>query len=395
MRVIYINRGASPSRFTAYLKKYGSKMQQQGQKYNELLMEGLAENGADVLSLSTRPINRAMTRQRFFKGEKETENGIRYHYIPFFNMKLLRELSVLLGVFFRILFSRGKRKDTVIICDALNVAATMGALPAAALRGYKTVGIITDVPCHLSYSKKVSFNQKLNLSLMKRFKSYLLLTAQMSDVVNPKGRPYIVLEGHADVNMASVGNTLEEKDEKQICLYAGSLMRIYGIESLVRGFAAAAIPNTELHIYGDGDFTAELKKLTEECPTVKYMGTAPNAEIVKAELRASLLVNPRPTHEDYTKYSFPSKNMEYMASGTPVLTTKLPGMPKDHEPYVFFIEEETAEGIAVALKKIFALTPEELHAFGLQAKEFILKEKNNHAQAAKVIAFAQEALGIK
>ena len=394
MRFIYINRGASPSKYAEYLKKYNNRMQQQGQKYNQLLMEGLVENGAQVCSLSTRPINRSITRQKFFKGEKEQEKGIDYDYIPFFNMKLLRELSVLFGIFFKVLFAKGNRKNTVVICDGLNIAASMGAIPAAALRGFQTIGIVTDVPGHLSYARKVSNAQKLNLAIMRSFKGYLLLTQQMSEVVNPKNRPYIVLEGHADQAMEAIENTLSGKSEKKIVFYAGSLMEIYGIGQLVEGFLAADIPNSELHIYGDGDYAEKLRAQAAEHDCIKYHGVAPNSEIVKAELAASLLVNPRPSHEEYTKYSFPSKNMEYMASGTPVLTTRLPGMPEDHKDYVYFIEQEDAEGIKIALQTIFAQDPQTLHDFGAKAKAFILKEKNNRAQAAKVIAFARDAFGV-
>ena len=46
---------------------------------------------------------------------------------------------------------------------------------------------------------------------MKKFRSYLLLTEQMNEVVNPQNRPHIVLEGHADVSMKQVENCLEEK----------------------------------------------------------------------------------------------------------------------------------------------------------------------------------------
>jgi hypothetical protein len=34
-----------------------------------------------------------------------------------------------------------------------------------------------------------------------------------------------------------------------------------------------------------------------------------NDRVVEEQLRATLLVNPRPTAEAFTKYSFPSKNM--------------------------------------------------------------------------------------
>lgn len=385
MKILYVNRGASPSKFEEYLKKYNNKLQQQGQKYNQLLMEGLVQNGAQVVSLSTRPINRAITKQKYFKGEKETEKGIKYKYIPFFNMKLLRELSVFFGIFFSILFSKGNKKDTTIVCDGLNIAATLATIPAASLRGFKTVGIVTDVPGHWALSQKVSLNQKINLFIMRKFKSYLLLTEQMNEIVNPKRYPYIVLEGHADLAMKDVENSLENKADKKICLYAGSLRRIYGIENLVRGFIKSNVPESELHIYGSGDFEKDLTELSKQYENVKYMGLAPNSEIVDAEVRATLLVNPRPIGEDYTKYSFPSKNMEYMASGTPVLTTKLPGMPADHLPHVYLIEDESSDGIAEVLGELLTKSPEELFEKGKTSKEFILEEKNNIKQAKKLI----------
>ena len=342
MRFIYVNKGTSPSLFAEYLKKYNNQLQQQAQKYNQLLMEGFVENGVDVISISSRQINTKMTSQKFFKAARDSEKGIQYYYVPFFNIKLLREISVLWGVFFKTLAVSAPRKDTIVICDALNIAATMAALVVAKLRGIKTVGIVTDVPCHRPNNQAIPFHEKVNLKVMQKFDSYLLLTEQMSQVVNPKNRPYVVLEGHSDISMKDRENSLQDKHSKKVCLYAGSLRRIYGIENLVQGFVQAEIPNTELHVYGNGDYVEDLKKLSEKHEHVKYLGVAPTETIVQEELKATLLVNPRPTNEDYTQYSFPSKNMEYMASGTPVLTTCLPGMPKEYHPYVFLLRNDTA-----------------------------------------------------
>ena len=97
------------------------------------------------------------------------------------------------------------------------------------------------------------------------------------------------------------------------------------------------------------------------------------------------MVNPRPTHEEFVKYSFPSKTMEYMASGTPVLTTRLPGMPKEYYPYVDFIEEESAGGIAAALKKVLSHSDAELFCKGMAARAFVLEGRNNVVQAKKLL----------
>lgn len=390
MRFIYINKGTSPTKFQEYLKKYNNKLQQQGQKYNQLLMEGLKGNGAEVISISSRPINRAIDKKVFFKKEKETEGGIKYNYVSFINLPIFRNITVFFNVFGKVLFV--EKKESVVLCDALNIAASFGAWLAAKIRGLCTVGIVTDVPCHRPNNDKVPVHEKINLWLMTKFDGYLLLTEQMNDIVNPKKRPCVVLEGHSDIGMSEVENKLDGKFDKKVCLYAGTLRRVYGIENLVRGFVKADVPNTELHIYGEGDFRRELEEIAKEHDSVKYMGVAPNSVIIENELKATLLVNPRPTDADYTKYSFPSKNMEYMASGTPILTTRLPGMPKEYYDYIFLIEEENENGICEKLKEIFSISPEELHKIGLRAKEFIMREKNNVVQAQKLIRMVAEEM---
>jgi glycosyltransferase involved in cell wall biosynthesis len=77
--------------------------------------------------------------------------------------------------------------------------------------------------------------------------------------------------------------------------------------------------------------------------------------------------------------------MEYMASGTPVLTTRLPGMPKEYYPYVSFIEEETSDGIAAALNSVLADSDEVLFEKGLAARSFVLDGRNNVVQAGKLL----------
>ena len=98
-----------------------------------------------------------------------------------------------------------------------------------------------------------------------------------------------------------------------------------------------------------------------------------------------VLIDGQKVSEEYTKYSFPSKNMEYMVSGTPVLTTKLSGMPKDYYQYVYFIENETVAGIQDVLNNLMNLPENELIQKGIEARNFILNNKNNVIQTKKII----------
>ena len=168
-------------------------------------------------------------------------------------------------------------------------------------------------------------------------------------------------------------------------MYAGSLNKIHGIEYLVRGFIKADLSNAELHIYGDGDFVPEIKKIEIEHKNIKYHGVKLNQEIVKEEVKATLLINPRPTNQEFVKYSFPSKNMEYLVSGTPLLTTRLPGMPMEYYPYIYTIDAETDEGLCKTLRVLLSKSKQELHEKGKRAKMFVLENKNENIQGKKIV----------
>lgn len=216
-------------------------------------------------------------------------------------------------------------------------------------------------------------------------KVYYILTEQMNELVNPKNKPYVVIEGMVDVKMDSIPNNLRDKYEEKVIIYAGALHEKYGIKLLIEAFIELKDKDARLWLFGDGDLVNEINTFQEKDSRIKYFGVVPNELVVRKQLKATLLVNPRPSIEEFTKYSFPSKNMEYMASGTPVLTTPLQGMPKEYNDYVYLFEDETVDGMVKTLTTILSKDKSELHDKGIRAKEFVLKEKNNVVQAEKIL----------
>ena len=180
-------------------------------------------------------------------------------------------------------------------------------------------------------------------------------------------------------------NLDKKQYNKKIVMYAGIVRKLYGLKILVEGFIKADLPNYELHIYGNGDYADEIDEISKHNNKVKHFPSQPNETIVEKEKRAFLLVNPRPTNEEYTRYSFPSKNMEYMVSGTAVLTTDLPGMPGEYKQYVYLIEDETEEGICTVFKQIAKLNETEIIEKGKEARDFVLFKKNNRIQTEKIL----------
>ena len=90
-------------------------------------------------------------------------------------------------------------------------------------------------------------------------------------------------------------------------------------------------------------------------------------------------------NELFTQYSFPSKTIEYMSTGTPVLMQQLPGMPQEYCNYIYLYEEDTEESLQQAIKNLTVQSKNILENKGLTAKRFIVENKNAKKQVQKII----------
>ena len=107
--------------------------------------------------------------------------------------------------------------------------------------------------------------------------------------------------------------------------------------------------------------------------------------MLKEQFDADFLVNPRTSNGTFTKYSFPSKTIEYFVSGTPAIIHKLPGIPEDYYEHCITFPSSKDEDIIETFNKVLTLDPYELYHIGIDAKRFIEGEKNEKIQSAKII----------
>jgi len=389
MKVVYASAVCSKQRFSELFPDAENMPGQQVQKYHRLLLGGLAKNGTSVIALSGPPITRANHGATMVNIGDDTESGVAYRYLPTINLPGIKNLVTLVTSFANTYGVLRRDSGAVVVCDVLNFSVATGALLAAKVLRRSNTGIVTDIPKFL-INRPGPLATFLTTYAMERYDSYVLLTQQMSSLVNRRRMPEVVIEGLVDIDMKYRTNELDGKHSKSVCLYAGTIDRRYGVETLVQGFLRSHVNNAELWIYGKGDYENNLKELALAYPRVKYFGMVPNDIVVEEQLRATVLVNPRSTWEEFTNYSYPSKNMEYMASGTPLLTTLLPGMPDEYLPYVYLLRDETPQGIARMLDALLAEDPIVLHSKGKEAKEYVVLHKSNTVQAGRLIQFIQE-----
>lgn len=395
--ILFISSVCSKKVFDCVQKTSSDKSGQAIQKFHNLLITGLAMQESNIVeTFSAIPITSSINKKRFWNLKPEYLNNVKYSYALSLNFPVIRNAIVFIDAFFKILFWKLDSNDTnkIVICDVLKQSIVAGAFFGCKIRRIKIIGIVTDMP-GISIHKanfKMMMATYLARLFLPRFDGYILITIQMNSIVNPKLKPYIVMECLVDKNMAKKINQIESKGQEKIILYAGGLYEQYGIKTLIEAFKKLDNKNIRLDMYGTGPMEKEMPIYMTQDSRIRYYGVVSNEIVVERQLKATLLVNPRRSTEEYTKYSFPIKNIEYMVSGTPTVTTQLPGMPDEYIPFVYLFNDESTEGIYKTLKDILSKNSLELHSFGSKAKDFILTQKNNFEQGHRITSFLDQVL---
>ncbi len=385
MKVLYSN--CYPDKDFDEFIKNGRVLSQAAQKFNKLYVKGFCLNDCDVDVLQL---------DNNFTVDTEEYNGRKIRYLTdrtsgnVFKRKLSRYN------FIKKTIKEYKKNEPngIVVLDAL--CPSIYAISKIAKKNkLKVVSIVTDFRDDFAKPKKIISKIRKTIKIKQfygqfRYTDYLIILADaMIERIPHKIAKVSVFNGICDHDIKeNIQKT--EKFDKKVVLYTGEIRKMYGIHNLVEAFIGLERNDAELWLYGKGvKFYPDLQEMIKNNSNVKYMGVKPNADIVEAQKQATILVNPRLTEKygDYIKYSFPSKNIEYMTSGTPIITTKLPAITKDYDEHLFYFEDESVEGMRRVLDSCLDMSSEEMKQKGSKAREFIFNKLDNKKITNDVLSY--------
>ena len=371
--------------------------------YETMLVKGLRENGHEVEAISVPAVAAypGSVYKTMPKKEERLSFGVSVRWLPFVNLPILKQWSIKRSATRALKKWLKENKETTD--KAVMMYSVYPPYSAPAVRLCKKYGchlntVITDLPEYM-YSWKQSRGLKgwyagrlsrQMLDLQTRSDSYVLFTEKMAARMGVEDKPYLVSEGFSDIHVYDGLPTVEKYDKKTV-VYAGNLSRLYGIRPLVDAFMQTD-GDYELHLYGAGPDAAYIQESAAKDARIKFFGRVERREVLTALRRAHLIAINKPTADDYSNYSFSSKILECMTSGTPVLMTRVGGMPTDYYDYVYFWDDESVAGLSGRLSQVLDLPTEDLAAMGRAAADFAVRDKDYVPQCKKISDFLENTV---
>lgn len=403
MKLFYFGSVCAQSIFNETVSKSKVKPSASAQNFEYALIKGFSQNqDVDLTVVSAESIAMFPKGNRLIlKARKDilTEN-VCAQIVPALNVPFFKQKNHANGVYKRLvkwLKENQREKEKAVLLYGLYPNVAKKIKKACTQYNCKAFAIITDIPKTMFTYTKSSLLKKLfgkkyretAIQLQNAFDGYIYLTEAMHEEIAPQ-KPYTVVETIADINIFD-GVRCIEKAKPAALMYAGALYEKYGLDKIIQVFEYIKT-DAQLWFFGSGDYEQTIREKQSQNPKIHFFGRVDRATVSQKETEASLLLNIRNPQDEYTKYSFPSKMIEYMLSGTPLVTTKLEGIPKEYTPYVYYLDYENPETMAKQIDCILAKSQEENLSFGKKASDFVKAEKNCITQAERIVSFLKQEL---
>lgn len=275
----------------------------------------------------------------------------------------------------------------VHIGTALAIAAAKRRFPQV-----KSCLIMPDVPTQVlaastggNITRAAKLRAKIKLSFIKPHDSYVFLTEAMKELVDVAGKAYTVVEGIYNNHLPPLA---EKTTEQKVIFYSGQLNPCYNMEGLLDAFLEiyALDPSYAFWICGHGRLSERIRELAKQCPGIRYYGYVSGERVRQLQAEATVLVNPRQNTGNLTRYSFPSKTMEYVASGRPVVGYKLDGIPEEYDRYIQYVPDNSVAALRDKLMEVCELPAQTRAELGQRSRAFILENKTPKKQCEKIKA---------
>ncbi len=370
MNIFYLTTALREEDYEAFLRMGLKVSNPSNQNFHSKVLKALQTNDkVFVVSLISFPTN----------GVKAINSG-QFHYVDYpddYFEKIFSRKSEVIKTSEGILI-----KPDCIVYDPLNVSLAKAGPSLAKKWNVPLIAILTDNPSNISETSRYFI--KAAFSSVRKATAIIALSAGLLKAFNVEEKPNLITEGFVE-EMAS-GKTSFPKNS--YIYFGGALSPRYGVQDLIDAYKEVK-PDYDLIIAGHHEKTNLPMNANSR---IHFLGQLSKTQNYLLEENAALLVNPRPYDEALDRESVPSKVLEFLSSGSPVLSTRHTKLQELFPNDVNWIPDSGKE----ALERFFvAHLDQEKHFVNLlpnNSKERLFKMYGVNSQGERIHAFLQDLI---
>jgi len=364
MNIIYFTTAQEEKEYRSFMNLWKISLNSSNQNFHNKLIRALAVNNhVDVISV--RPFSHSKTNVSKLKAETKQEGNICWHYLKRAGNKFVRLLDVVPQS--KKILSSLDTKNSIIITDTINTALVRSVNKINKKYNLPVIGVCTDSPSNISGTKR-SYTMYL-LNNTQNFDGYIALTEGLNQLFNPNKKPAYIFEGLVEDRKFEKA----KEDKRPYLFFGGALMKRYGVFDLIEAFKLLKNKDIDLYICGHHGNKEEIKEAIKGYSNIKFLGLLTMNKVLEYEANSLACINPRPFSEDLDRFSIPSKTLEYLSSGSPVISVKNTILMDKFKDEIIWVDSARKEDLLKGIQKVLSMSEKERESFGKEAKNRVLK----------------------
>lgn len=368
------------------------------------LLDSLARAGVRVSrAVSMKPIPSFPRSSQLWVARQTVvaASGIELRLLPFVNLTPLKQVLVGLGVGWEILkwrLTRRTVKRGVVVTYNLSVPPGLCTYVASRLVGAKVVALLNDIDVPgqtVPATPLRRFDYWLHRVLIPRLDGRVVVADSIADTF-AKGRSYLRVDGGIGVETLERMQRSHAAPPKRLgrirVVLAGRLDETNGVKLMLGAAGLLLGDGYEFWIAGSGSLSEWVKEQAAKDARIIYAGLLSLDELYSLYRSADILVNARITQELNTRFFFPSKLLEFMASGTPVISTCSGHIETDFGHALFLLREETSQALASLIERVSALPRDVRANVGEAARGCVVATRTWTIQGQRIADYLRKAV---
>lgn len=281
-------------------------------------------------------------------------------------------------------------KERLLNCDvviAYNVIYAWLDLPKiAGKNGRQSVLILADYTepdGSVGLKNKVYAN--IQMHSVRRFDKVITLSKRSEKILKSKQKIYCMEGGISEEVYSYFGEMIEAHSPVRLN-YSGLLHPVMGVDLLLEAFGKVTRSDVRLYISGKGPLKDKVIQASKADSRIIYTGFLSYDDYLKQLREADILINPRNMELKENDNNFPSKIMEYLATGKLIVSTKFYGYERFPQEIVFSdsTAEKLKEKIEFALNQVDQNTRSRYEKERTFAEDFLWEK-----QIQRMISFVE------